>query len=175
MRGATTVTSGPYASARRMDSVSRTTAAVKYWYFDIQVPARGTDCVADQRAHLPYRLAAAVARRRIRDADPHVAHVDARVGRPRIVVVRPLEVPVRADRDRASACMQPARAGLLADRGGRIAVEHRLHVAERPVRHPVLVVSARVVGRVRGRVPACAREVESATNARRSSIATSFW
>ena len=130
--------------------------------FDIQVPARRADRVLDERAHLPHRLAAVVARRRAGDAEPHVAHVDAGVGRPRIVVVRPLEVALRADRDRAAARLPPARPRLLADRGRRVAVEHRLHVVKRRVRRAVFVVATRVAGRVRRCVPARACQVEAA-------------
>ncbi len=71
-------------------------------------------------------------------------------------------MPLRADRDRAPARLQPARSRLLADSGGGVAVEHRVHVVERPVRHAVLVAAARIVGRMRGRVPAGARQVEPA-------------
>ncbi len=68
----------------------------------------------------------------------------------------------RAPQVRHFAQHREPRARILADRGGRVAVEHRLHVVKRAVRHPACIATARVVGRVRGRIPAFARQVEPA-------------
>ncbi|KGD59276.1 hypothetical protein DP49_6626 [Burkholderia pseudomallei] len=127
---------------------------------DVQVAARGRDRIRGQRTDVADFVAAAMARRRECDREGHVAHVHRRAGRPRIVVRR--APPVRADRDALAAGARPALARERADRGRRVAVEHRLHVVKRRVARAVRIDAARLVGRMPRRVPARARQIEAA-------------
>ena len=127
---------------------------------DVNRALGGIDGIEKQPLRLADLLAARVTRLRPCDADIDAAEVGPDAFRPGIALRLDIEL-------RAGGGGRPALAGDLGQRMCCLAVHHHLHVVERLEGMAGRIHPGRIVGGVRGGVPAADRQVESAAERQR--------